>query len=289
MTGGSASALATIRSSVGRILLVEIGVEDLERYAAEGFVIFPSLIDTGLISDACQALRRIGEGIYDLGVAPYRRVPEPPDTCKVWRIDQPHIASRAVYDLITTSGLGRMAAALMGAAGAQAWYVHSLFKPSNDLDSKVGWHQDGQYVDFFSGDFVTAWIALSAVEENSGPMTYIRGSHKTDFVRASGFSSEGSIDDLERRVRRGLRVPWSERKVVGQPGTVAFHHSRLVHGSRPNTGGWARESITVHLRSEKNTFTRSRRYNFVTEHADDRGWSPILFGHEDLFDRPICH
>jgi hypothetical protein len=256
----------------------------LDEFDREGFVIFPALLRRQEVDEARRALKLISEGLYDTGTPPLKCVPDPPRGSQFWRVDQPHISARAIYELVASRVLGRIAAALMRSGGAQVWYAHALSKPPGDPTSKVGWHQDGQYVDFFAGDFVSAWVALTDVEESCGPVVYIRRTHTLDFVKGSGFSSVGTIDDLEKRIRERLVASWDECAVNVPAGSVSFHHSRLLHGSRPNVGRRARESVTIHYRSEKNAFTRPREYNFVTEHADDNVWSPVVSDSPDLLD-----
>ena len=261
--------------------MVSIDQPILDKFERDGFVVFPQLLRREEVEEARRALKLISDGLYETGNPPLKRVPDPPQENQFWRVDQPHLSARAIYQLVASRTLGRVAAALMRSEGAQVWYAHALCKPPGDLTSKVGWHQDGQYVDFFAGDFVTAWIALTDIEESCGPV-YLRETHKLEFVKESGFSSVGSIDELEERIRTQSVTSWDEYAVTVSAGSVSFHHSHLLHGSRPNVGRCSRESITVHYRSEKNPFTRPREYNFVTEHAHDNLWSPVVSDSPDL-------
>ena len=168
----------------------------------------------------------------------------------------------------------------------QVWYAHALYKPPVSEVSHVGWHTDGQYVDFFDDDFVTAWVALSDVHADSGPLTYIAGTHKHNLPRVAGFSSKTSYESQTLRLRSLCPDTLGEVHVIGDRGTVSFHHSRLLHGSGPNSSNQPRLTVTIHYRGTRNMLRRPVPANFVTASLAIPIDCPIVLGTAEMLDMP---
>ena len=60
-------------------------------------------------------------------------------------------------------------------------------------------HRDSPYFMFEPSDVVTVWVALDTMDEELGPLEYVRGSHKWGDGRV-GFS----------KLKFVLPFPWSE-------------------------------------------------------------------------------
>jgi non-heme Fe2+,alpha-ketoglutarate-dependent halogenase len=108
----------------------------------------------------------------------------------------------------------------------------------------VSWHQDSTYWGLSSPDVVTAWIALTRSDEESGAMSVIPGSHAMDQIpHRDTFEQhnlltrgqEVAVDvDAARAVRLDLR-----------PGEMSLHHVRIVHGSAPNRSADRRIGLAI--------------------------------------------
>tara|TARA_Y100000590_G_scaffold426162_1_gene534929 strand:- start:291 stop:1070 length:780 start_codon:yes stop_codon:yes gene_type:complete len=108
----------------------------------------------------------------------------------------------------------------------------------------VSWHQDLTYWGFNNNEKqVSAWLALSIADNNSGCMQMIPGSHK------KGFFKHKSIIDSENVLSRGqtvLNVDTS--KAVScplKPGEVSFHHGLTLHASQPNISNDRRIGLNI--------------------------------------------
>jgi ectoine hydroxylase-related dioxygenase (phytanoyl-CoA dioxygenase family) len=119
----------------------------------------------------------------------------------------------------------------------------------------VSWHQDATYWGLEPDDVVTAWIAFTKSDLESGCMKVIPGSHKRDQL--------AHVDTFHRDnlLSRGqeIAVEVDESKAVDvilQPGEFSLHHIKLVHGSMPNRSadrriGYALRYIPTHVRQTK--------------------------------------
>jgi ectoine hydroxylase-related dioxygenase (phytanoyl-CoA dioxygenase family) len=97
----------------------------------------------------------------------------------------------------------------------------------------VSWHQDAFYWGLSKDDVVTAWVALSPANLESGCMKFVPGSQTKDHLQhVDTFHKDNLLSrgqeiavkiDTERTVDCSLR-----------PGEMSLHHVKLVHGSEPN-------------------------------------------------------
>lgn len=230
-----------------------------EQYEQDGFLIHQhSVLAPDILQRAVQGMDAIRQGVYDTGEAPPEGSPWKPgdDPNRLCKIEQPQVASHALREAITSPELGRLAGEITGANLVQVWWVQLLYKPSSTVDTAVvtniGWHQDRQYWKDWTEDseLFTAWLALSDVTPQAGPMIFARGSHRWGLLDHGDFYSQ----DLETD-RHHMPIPegeeWSEVPAILPPGGVSFHHRLTFHGSSANTSGLPRRSLAIHLRTEK--------------------------------------
>lgn len=94
-------------------------------------------------------------------------------------------------------------------------------------------HQDGYYFMLDPVSAVTMWMALEAVDEENGWVSYVKGSHlkgmrhhtKTETVGFSqGITDFGLKEDLSNEVF-----------FPTQPGDLLIHHALTIHRAGPNT------------------------------------------------------
>ena len=119
----------------------------------------------------------------------------------------------------------------------------------------VSWHQDATYWGLEPDDVVTAWVAFTKSDLESGCMRVIPGSQKVDQLP--------HVDTFHRDnlLSRGqeIAVEVDEKQAVDimlEPGEFSLHHIKLVHGSAPNRSrdrriGYALRYIPTHVRQTK--------------------------------------
>ncbi|MEE2654834.1 MAG: phytanoyl-CoA dioxygenase family protein [Pseudomonadota bacterium] len=111
-------------------------------------------------------------------------------------------------------------------------------------DAYVSWHQDNTYFGHDPCQVLTAWIALSPANEESGCMRFIPTSHKgglrdlkTPDIGQGNMLSSGQNVDISDDATEPVSA-------ILQPGEASIHHAFLVHGSSPNKGKDRRIGIT---------------------------------------------
>ena len=215
------------------------------RYARDGFCVAPPLLPGDLIARIPARMDAILDGEFETGVAPMWKPKE--DDIKVRVIDQPHVADRVIYELISHPIIGRFAAAVTGAKTIQVWAVSLIHKPVGGAKSGgIGWHQDMQY---FQGmwedgdeDIFTAWVAVSDVTLDAGPISFVPGSQRWGLLNQGDF---GDPDHAPVQVPDGEK--WVEIPTLLSPGAFSLHHGLTFHGSGPNHSNGPRRGFALHL------------------------------------------
>ena len=120
----------------------------------------------------------------------------------------------------------------------------------------MSWHQDAAYWGLEPEEVVTAWVALSPSNAESGCMKVLPGSHfdshipHRDTFAANNLLTRGQEIAVDVDEARAVSMPL-------EPGEMSLHHIRLVHGSAPNHSadrriGLAIRYLPTHVRQTKN-------------------------------------
>lgn len=271
-----------------------------DRYRRDGFYLSPPILPDDLIDRVTASMDRVMAGDYETGEPPRRAWNPGDDPKRIRKIDQAHLSDRTIYELASHPEIGRWAAALLGASRVQLWASQMLYKPPVGPDSpdssdgsvgpvgpggsgnpgggvtgNVGWHQDKQYWKFMEGELFTAWVAVSDVTKESGPMRFLRGSHRWGLLDSGDFFGH----DHEAQ-RKDIPVPegetWDEVEAVLPPGAVSFHDRHTYHASGPNVSDAPRRSFAFHLRTE-NARPVEGRNDYYVQHLDDPAYCPVLY------------
>jgi ectoine hydroxylase-related dioxygenase (phytanoyl-CoA dioxygenase family) len=134
------------------------------------------------------------------------------------------------------------------------WTTNFFIKEANS-PGFVSWHQDATYWGLEPDDVVTAWVAFTKSDLESGCMKVIPGTHtQSQIPHVDTFHQ----DNLLSRGQE-IAVEVDESKAVDvllQPGEISLHHIKLVHGSMPNRSsdrriGYALRYIPTHVRQTK--------------------------------------
>ncbi len=254
-----------------------------ECYERNGFYIHAeSVLPPDLLERAVRGIDDVRAGIYDTGAAPVERRWNPGDDPRaLCKIEQPQRANRALYEAICASRLGELAAAITGAQMVQVWWVQLLYKPgapdaaSSGAVTNVGWHQDqASWHAWGDGsELFTAWLALSDVTPDAGPLAFVPGSHHWGLRDGGDFFAQ-DLDALQANIAIPAGEAWREVPAVLPPGGVSFHHRLVFHGSRQNVSDGPRRSLAIHLRTEKSSVHPTK---WVARYLDQPEICPVIF------------
>ena len=253
-------------------------VDTRAAFDENGFCLIPQGIEGQTVQSAIPDMDAVMMGEYETGVAPFANWKPGDDETKIRKIDQVHLSNQTLFELITHPAIGEWAAAITGAKMVQVWALQMLYKPPGGAGAGgIGWHQDWQYwKDWWQegSEVFTAWLAVSDVREESGPMKLVSGSHRW------GFLDQGNFFDGELE-REQITVPpgetWQEVSAVLPPGGLSFHHRFTYHGSGPNISNLPRRAFAIHLRTEKSAPVPGSTEYFVS-HLDDERMCPTIYG-----------
>lgn len=246
-------------------------------FEADGFYLYQQpLIPADVVQGAVDGMDALRRGEYATGQAPqpsYWNPGDPPD--KLVKIEMSQTCDPRIMALVSYPALGKLAAEITGAKMIQVWWTQLLMKPASNKEATIGWHQDKQYWDAFEdgSELFTAWIACSDVTPASGPMHFVRGSHKWG-LRAGG--------DFLHGKREEIAVPegetWEEVEGWLPPGGVSFHHNLTLHGSGPNRENFPRRSYALHLRTENSAVKPTHKGKGLVGFLDNLEWCPVIYG-----------
>ena len=108
----------------------------------------------------------------------------------------------------------------------------TLFIKEPETTGFISWHQDARYIGLEPHDWVTAWLAISDVNEENGCMRMVPGTHTAPLVHHVDTFGEDNM------LTRGQTVPDVDENMAVTvplaPGQMSLHHPRVIHGSGPN-------------------------------------------------------
>jgi phytanoyl-CoA hydroxylase len=109
---------------------------------------------------------------------------------------------------------------------------------------------------FTPDDVVTVWIALDDMDEELGPLEYVRGSHRWGDGRVGSSSSFFQSDSrnllYSAAAREGIKDAESSLEVISlaglSAGGLSIHHGKTWHGSgKNNSTNRPRRGIGLHF------------------------------------------
>ncbi|MCF6284844.1 MAG: phytanoyl-CoA dioxygenase family protein [Candidatus Hydrogenedentes bacterium] len=120
--------------------------------------------------------------------------------------------------------------------------VESFNKPAR-IGSAVPPHQDNAYFCLAPSDVLTVWIAVDAVTEANGPVSYLRGTHV-------GGSRPHAVSGVAGNSMGLVECPDQGDAWVGllEPGDALVHHAEVIHFSAPNTSDQSRRGLLMVFR-----------------------------------------
>ena len=245
----------------------------------DGFTIVDNVFPQKDILDSKNAFWDVINCKYDTGVNPENRFWNlGEDQKKIIKIDKPHLSSKVLYSLITQKNFGQILAKKTNSRKIQVWHSQGVWKPSGGgTKGNAGWHRDIQYWPFWEAPGVfTAWIALTDVFSNSGPVRYILGSNHWNEIKGVDFFNNDIVSQ-----DKTIKKKHKDYKVVSaeiSSGSIAIHGSKTYHSSIKNTSGSPRVGMVVHFATDQ-----AKRINLVDKHSNyldmlsDQSICPVIY------------
>jgi len=253
-------------------------VAEFER---DGYYLAPPVLEPELLAAANARMRAVIVGEYETGIPPCSRNFAPGTGLdKLQKIDNAHRCDDVLLAAVSHPALGEWAAAVTGASMVQIFATQLLFKPPGGQGGvNVGWHQDMEYWQaHLWGEVFTAWLALSDVTPEAGPMRFVRGSNHWGLLNAGDFF-DGDMAAIRERIQGKESAEWEEVAAVLPPGGVSFHHNLTVHGSGANLSSNPRCSFAIHLRTERSGLVEGVDYRtagWLNDFEDERA-CPVIY------------
>jgi len=189
-----------------------------------------------------------------------------------------HIMCRWMDELARTPAILDVVQSLLGPD--LLLYTTRFFIKEPNSDGIAAWHQDCTYFGLRPFDHVTAWVALSDVTEQAGPVEFASGSHIRGALQQKSGLVKNSVNTAGQII-----VEWFDHTVVDRavlkPGQFSLHHTCTVHQSRPNESDTRRIGIALSYIPTRTRYIGRRRMPATLVRGAD------AHGHFDLQPGPV--
>ena len=262
-----------------------------ERYAQDGYLVLDKVVvPPELLARAVDGMEAVRRGDSDTGrgcAGGNGGIDESGVLCKM---ELPQLASHAIREVVSLGAVGDWAARATGASWVQVWWTQLLGKPTGNggENFNIGFHQDRNYWQSSweeGSELLTAWVALSDVGEDAGPMKFIRSSNAWGLLDGANFFHEGDLAAHKAHClsRAPAGAAWDEVAAVLPAGGISLHDNYTLHGSGPNTSGIYRRSLAVHMRtnrSQPKLQDGGTDRAGLTAYLDELDVNPVIYGRE---------
>ncbi len=260
-------------------------------YAAHGWWVSPPCLDEEALEELRFGIERYYAGERDWALPIVAASDwEPADGDVVRQNDFASLQVEELRAFLRRPLIAAMAARLSGSNSVRLFHDQIVYKPPRRplLDSGVGWHTDRAYWKTCTSlRMLTAWIPLSDVDESSGTMIVIDGSHRWPGVERLRSFHERDVEAVRERFQ--APGPWVEVPYRLRAGQVAFHHCLTIHGSRENVTDAPRIAWAVHMQDEANRWQPAVNPDgTTTPHMNDLLCRKDCGGSPDYRDPEVC-
>jgi hypothetical protein len=202
--------------------------DQVDAYNRDGFV---GPIDLLTTAEAAQLRAKVEEVEAEMGSQIQQR-------CKI----KAHLPFTFLCDVISHPKLLDAVEDIIG-PNILCWGSSFFQKEAHD-PGFVSWHQDSTYYGLEPPDTLTAWLAISDSNLESGCMEFIPGTHNQGIYEHKEFKSE------ENLLSRGQTIVGVDenkaQSMILKAGQFSFHKEDCVHGSAPNKSNDRRIGLSIH-------------------------------------------
>lgn len=228
----------------------------IDRFHTDGFLIVENLLDQETVDRLVARVEPLFAGEFETGVYPDEWYWNPRlglpgasgQMSNVWKSD------RTLAETVLSARIGEICAQLGGWSGSRLLSDSLWMKPYGAAETTH--HQDSMYSFYHTPqEIVVCWIALSHAVPQASSIEYVRGSHRWPLSQAvSEFhaASRSYRADMEQAAcQAGVENP-DVVQLALQPGSCAFHHGHMWHGSGKNLlpNSVRRSLVIAHIPTE---------------------------------------
>ncbi len=158
-------------------------------------------------------------------------------------LTQMHLTFKKAYELVTETKILEVVKQLIG-ADVLVWATSIFYKKGGTSDY-IGWHQDSTYWSLSDEDKVASvWVALTDSNSENGSMRIVPCSHTLEQLEHE--ETRDANNKLSRKQNiKSIGFEKYSVPVVLKPGEFSLHHSKLIHGSEPNTSDKFRVGFVI--------------------------------------------
>ncbi len=256
----------------------EISNQQKAFFQENGYVYWEeSIFSDNDLEALTSALYAIFHGNYRTKIAPARHFNQG-ESEKLQKIDNFHFADDQILDRIPLKKIGERAAQIMDAQMIQLWATQLVIKPAmSGALGNVGWHADQHNWELWDGNVFTAWIPLTDMVPQSGPITHVDQSHLWQKALPMESAYSQNLDLSQFQDENVFPEAWKQTPMLLRAGELSLHHRWTLHCSGPNETEKDRLALALNLRTE-----RSRLQNGV----EDFGYHHLI---QDLHLCPIIY
>ncbi len=158
-------------------------------------------------------------------------------------------------------------------------YTSRFFIKEPQSEGIAAWHQDSTYFGLRPYDHVTAWVALSNVTAEAGPVEFAVGSHIRGQLQQKSGLIKNSVNTAGQIIVEWFDQSQIDRAIL-KPGQFSFHHTCVVHQSQPNRSNERRIGLALSYIPTRTRYIGKRRMPACLVRGHD------VHNHFDLQPRP---
>ena len=242
---------------------MKLSAEQCAAYDRDGFLVFPNMLGADEVALLKAELARVGD-VHDERIV-RERTGGPRIVYGLHEKEGP-TSSRAYEALVRSPRILQPTKDLLG---DEVYVYHTKANTKQALDGAIyEWHQD--YINWKMMDgppqprMLTAMVMLDKSTEVGGCLYFIPGSHKLGMVKPElNGQDEDTAMDAVRFHAEPMSVPKAKMAdvvktcgepvaIVGEPGTVAFFHGDMIHGSGHNMSVHSRWILYIVYNADTN-------------------------------------
>ncbi|MEO6957496.1 MAG: phytanoyl-CoA dioxygenase family protein [Antricoccus sp.] len=198
----------------------DLPADAVAAYRENAFVKLPGVLSPAVI-------RRLADRLHELLVAEHGTE----TSGRFLVLEQMWLNDDLMRFVATSPRLGAIAATLLGEDGVRIYHDNALSKEPSC--GRTPWHHDDEHFPLDSHQVLTAWMPVSAIPAEMGPLSFAHGASLRELLTGVEFDKVGTTYDVavsQRFGESGVQVTDSPYDV----GEVSFHSSLCFHTAGPN-------------------------------------------------------